>query len=64
MGHTANEEILSVRLESACALLAQTDMPVTAIHDFCDFKNCHALNAQFRSRFRMSMTKWREKNAR
>lgn len=64
MGHTANEEILSVRLESACALLTQTDMPVTAINDFCGFENYHALNAQFRSRFRMPMTRWREKNAR
>ena len=64
MGHTANEEIISVRLESVCALLAQTDTPVTIVHDFCGFENYHALNAQFRSRFKMPMTRWREKNAR
>lgn len=64
MGHTAKEEILSVRLESACALLAQTETPVTSINDFCGFEDYHTLNAQFRLRFKMPMTRWREKNAR
>ena len=64
MGHSANEEILSVRLESACALLAQTDMPVTAIHDFCGVGCYSNLDALFRSRFGMSMSKWRARNAR
>ena len=64
VGHTVNEEILSVRLEAACALLAQTDTPVMAIPDFCGF-GCHrALDAVFRSRFKMSMKLWRERNAR
>lgn len=64
MGHSANEEILSVRLESACALLAQTDTPVTMVHDFCGVGCYSALDALFRSRFGMSMGKWRERNAR
>ncbi|MBR0056210.1 MAG: helix-turn-helix transcriptional regulator, partial [Kiritimatiellae bacterium] len=64
MGHTAKEEILSVRLESACALLAQTETPVTSINDFCGFEDYHTLNAQFRLRFKMPMTRWREMNAR
>ena len=63
MGHSANEEILSVRLESACALLAQTDMPVTTIHDFCGVGCYSNLDALFRSRFGMSMSKWRARNA-
>ncbi|MBR1608537.1 MAG: substrate-binding domain-containing protein [Kiritimatiellae bacterium] len=64
MGHTANEEILSVRLESACALLAQTDTPVTIVHDFCGFGCYSALDAVFRSRFGMSMGAWRGRNFR
>ena len=64
MGHTANEELLSVRLESACALLAQTDTPVTIVHDFCGFGCYSALDAAFRSRFGMSMGTWRGRNFR
>ena len=64
MGHTANEEILSVRLESVCALLAQTDTPVTIVHDFCGFGCYSALDAAFRSRFGMSMGTWRGRNFR
>ena len=64
VGHTVNEEILSVRLEAACALLAQTNTPVMAIPDFCGFGCYRALDAVFRSRFKMSMRLWRERNAR
>lgn len=63
MGHSANEEILSVRLESACALLAQTNMPIMAIPDFCGFGCYRTLDATFRLRLKMSMKRWREKNA-
>lgn len=64
MGHSVGEEILSVRIGAACELLAQTDTPITAIADFCGF-GCHsALDAIFRSRFGMSMSKWRKRNAR
>jgi len=63
MGHTAQDEILHVRLESACALLAQTNTPVMAIPDFCGFGCYRALDAHFRSRFKMSMKKWRDANA-
>ena len=64
VGHTANEEILSVRLETACALLSQTDTPVMAIPDFCGFGCYRTLDAVFRSRFKMSMRLWRERNSR
>ena len=63
MGHTAQDEILHVRLECACALLAQTSTPVMAIADFCGFGCYRALDQHFRSRFRMSMRKWRDANA-
>ena len=63
MGHTAQDEILHVRLESACALLAQTNTPIMAIPDFCGFGCYRALDAHFRSRFKMSMKKWRDANA-
>ena len=63
MGHTAQDEILHVRLESACALLARTSMPVMAVPDFCGFGCYRALDAHFRARFRMSMRKWRAANA-
>lgn len=64
LGHSAFDEILHVRLDAACVRLAQTDTPVTAIHDFCGFGCYSALDAVFRSRFRMSMRAWRERNSR
>ncbi len=63
MGHSALEEILSVRLSAACELLLRTDTPVTAVPDFCGFGCYRTLDALFRSRFGMSMGAWREKNA-
>ena len=61
--YTAQDEIIHVRLECACALLAQTSTPVMAIADFCGFGCYRALDQHFRSRFRMSMRKWRDANA-
>ena len=63
MGHSALEEILSVRLSAACELLLRTDTPVTAVPDFCGFGCYRTLDALFRSRFGMSMGAWRVKNA-
>ena len=62
MGHSARDEILHVRLECACALLAQTNTPIMAIADFCGFGCYRTLDEYFRSRFKMSMKKWREAN--
>ena len=64
LGHSAFDEILHVRLDAVCVRLAQTDTPVTAIHDFCGFGCYSALDAVFRSRFGMSMRAWRERNSR
>ena len=62
MGHSALEEILSVRLAAARELLLKTDTPITAVPDFCGFGCYRTLDALFRSRFGMSMGAWRAKN--
>lgn len=63
MGHSALEEILSVRLAAVCELLLRTNTPVMTIADFCGFGTHAALDTLFRHRFNMSMGAWREKNA-
>ena len=62
MGHSALEEILSVRLAAVCELLLRTNTPVMTIADFCGFGTHSALDTLFRQRFNMSMGAWREKN--
>ena len=62
MGHSALEEILSVRLAAVCELLLRTNTPVMTIADFCGFGTHAALDTLFRQRFNMSMRAWREKN--
>ena len=59
MGHSILEEIRQVRLERVCSLLAETDMPVSAISDFCGFGSGHALRELFRDRLGMSMRTFR-----
>ncbi len=63
MGHSALEEILSVRLAAACELLLRTETPVSVVPDFCGFGCYRTLDALFRSRFGMSMGAWRETHA-
>ena len=60
MGHSILDEILHVRLERVCTLLAQTDMPIGAIPDFCGFDCPRTLHALFQSRFHTSMRDWRK----
>ncbi len=64
MGHSILDEILHVRLERVCTLLAQTDMPIGAIPDFCGFDCPRTLHALFQSRFHTSMRDWRKEKAR
>lgn len=59
MGHSILEEIRQVRLERVCSLLAETDMPISAISDFCGFGSGHALRELFRDRLGMSMRTFR-----
>ncbi len=62
-GHSILDEILHVRLEKACALLAQTNTAIGAISGLCGFRSGCALHWLFKSRFQMSMREWRQKNA-
>ncbi len=63
-GHSVLDEILHVRLEKACTLLARTDTTVGAVPGLCGFSCDRTLDALFRSRFGMSMQAWRKKNTR
>ena len=63
MGHTANEEMLSVRLAAARELLLRSTVPVMAVCDFCGFGTHSAFDAAFRKRYGMSPGAWRAKNA-
>ncbi len=63
-GHSVLDEILHVRLEKACTLLARTDTAIGAIPGLCGFGCGRTLDALFRSRFGLSMSAWRRRNAR
>lgn len=63
-GHSVLDEIHHVRLEKACTLLAQTDTAIGAVPGLCGFRCDRTLDALFRSRFHMSMSAWRKRNAR
>jgi LacI family transcriptional regulator len=62
-GHSVLDEILHVRLEKACTLLARTSTAVGAVPGLCGFSCDRTLDALFRSRFGMSMQRWRKNNA-
>ena len=63
MGHSILDEILSVRLERVCFLLAQTDTPIGAISSLCGFRSAIALSKLFHRRFGMSLLAWRRVNS-
>ena len=62
MGHSVLDEILNVRLERVCHLLAHTDTPIGAMAAFCGFGSDIALSRLFRRHFGMSMFAWRRRN--
>ena len=64
MGHGVLDEILHVRLERACTLLAETDTAIGAIPDLCGFRSYRALDFHFRARFKTGMGEWRREHAR
>jgi len=64
IGHSVLDEILHVRLQHACKLLADTDTPVGAISDFCGFNDSSSLAKLFRRRFGCSLLAWRKANRR
>ena len=61
-GHSVLDEILHVRMEKACDLLANTETPVGIVADFCGFGCYRALDRLFRTRHGMSMSEWRKRN--
>jgi len=62
MGHSVLDEILNVRLERVCHLLAHTETPIGAIAAFCGFRSDIALSKLFHRRFGMSLLAWRKAN--
>ncbi len=63
-GHSILDEILHVRLEKACLLLAGTRTSVDAVATFCGFASENSLLKVFRARFGLSMRQWRKLHAR
>ncbi len=59
MGRSVLDEILHVRMQKVQTLLADTDIPVGAVADFCGFRTDRALRKLFLVREGMSMTEWR-----
>lgn len=63
-GHSILDEIQSVRFEKVFFLLAKTNVAVSTIAGQCGFSSEITLREQFRNRTGMSMTAWRQMNAR
>ena len=59
MGRSVLNEIQHVRMQKVQALLADTDIPIGAIADFCGFRTDRALRKLFLASEGMSMTEWR-----
>ena len=62
MGHSILDEILNVRLERVCFLLARTDTAIGAIAALCGFRSNIALSTLFHRRFGRSLSAWRKAN--
>ena len=64
VGHSVLDEILHVRLQKVCTLLADTDTPIAAIAAFCGFKSDRDLRKIFLAREGISMLEWRRRHRR
>ena len=62
-GHSILDEILHIRLEKACLLLAGTETSIAAIAALCGFGSENSLLKLFRSRFGVPMREWRRLHA-
>ncbi len=62
-GHSIFDEILHVRLEKACLLLAGSKTSIDAIASFCGFGSENSLLKVFRAHFGVSMRQWRTLHA-
>ncbi len=60
MGHPPLDEILNVRMARALDLLANTDMPINAVADFCGFQRGWELWDLFRKRVGMPPLRFRK----
>lgn len=58
-GHSVLDEILGVRLERACAMLASSDTPVSVIADMCGFGSYDAMHDLMRKHFAATPTQFR-----
>ena len=59
MGRSVLDEILHVRMQKVQTLLADMDIPIGAIADFCGFRTDRALRKLFLAREGVSMAEWR-----
>ena len=59
MGRSILDEILHVRMQKVRTFLADMDIPIGAIADFCGFRSDRALRKLFLVREGMSMAAWR-----
>ncbi len=59
MGRSILDEILHVRMQKVMTLLADMEIPIGAIADFCGFRSDRALRKLFLAREGMSMAAWR-----
>ncbi len=62
-GHSILDEILHVRLEKACLLLAGSKTSIDAIASLCGFSSENSLLKVFRVRFGVPMRRWRTLHA-
>ena len=58
-GHSILDEIHAAQLERAKQLLANGNLPLKAISDFCGFGHPNSLRKFFRKATGMSMSDWR-----
>ena len=64
VGHSVQDEIERVRLESVLEYLRDPGVPIGVIADFCGWRTPIALHYVFRRRMGMSMLAWRRRNCR
>lgn len=62
MGHSAMDELQTVRLETACAILSRTEVAIGAIAAMCGYGSDIALKVAFKKRTGMSMREWRARS--
>ena len=61
-GHSIVDEILNLRLERACELLQQTDLPVSDIISRCGYASESFFKKHFARHTGMSMREWRKRH--